>query len=332
MVFDLRREVASSLRHGFGLRRASRPRLPAWGDGLVEQPVASLWYPTGWVDVSDDELVFLLPSLAAPAEMAKPQSQARCIDYLRRALCARVYTTAMALFNTSRGAIGEPQQVVDAIAGCGVLKAISPFEAWSEGEAAAHELYHPSCTYAGIGPSGGARGSNAAKWWLFEMSVLACLDDLLGHAIDLWTASETEAKPPVQLGDALTACIHSCFNAAYVYPQFACANELLATGAWLGHLVRGRSALMPDFVASRLAEESKAVPESCESILRFHAEISVGWDRLRTLARRAKARGYAVNVKPRGWVRRSGVSPYIWNEQLHRQISARVNCAPFISR
>lgn len=44
------------------------------------------------------------------------------------------------------------------------------------------------------------------------------------------------------------------FNGAYVYPQYAFAHELLGTGAWLGVLLRGRSALMPEFVAQVLTD------------------------------------------------------------------------------
>jgi hypothetical protein len=37
-------------------------RLP-WGDGFIDHPLATLWYPRSCSDVSDDELVLFLPQL-----------------------------------------------------------------------------------------------------------------------------------------------------------------------------------------------------------------------------------------------------------------------------
>ncbi|MFA5902062.1 MAG: hypothetical protein WC829_23455, partial [Hyphomicrobium sp.] len=35
----------------------------AWGANLLDQSLATAWYPAKWDDVGDDELVFLIPSL-----------------------------------------------------------------------------------------------------------------------------------------------------------------------------------------------------------------------------------------------------------------------------
>ena len=45
------------------------PIAAPWGDGLLDLSLSTLWYSADWDSVSDDELVFLLPSLSrlAPA-------------------------------------------------------------------------------------------------------------------------------------------------------------------------------------------------------------------------------------------------------------------------
>src|SRR6185312_14732142 len=44
-------------------RQPSLPAQPPWGDGFLELSLSTLWYPRCWSDVSDDELVLLLPCL-----------------------------------------------------------------------------------------------------------------------------------------------------------------------------------------------------------------------------------------------------------------------------
>ncbi len=57
---------------------------------------------------------------------------------------------------------------------------------------------------------------------------------------------------PVALQDAYVTSIQTRINAAYVLPEHAMHHELLSMGAWLGVLLDGRAALMPEFVAHRL--------------------------------------------------------------------------------
>ena len=56
--------VASVVTHALNVKRRTdgATRLP-WGDGFIDHPLATLWYPRSWSDVSDDELVLFLPQL-----------------------------------------------------------------------------------------------------------------------------------------------------------------------------------------------------------------------------------------------------------------------------
>lgn len=56
--------LASVVTHALNVkRRSDGATQPLWGDGFVECPLATLWYPRSWSDVSDDELVLFLPHL-----------------------------------------------------------------------------------------------------------------------------------------------------------------------------------------------------------------------------------------------------------------------------
>jgi len=56
--------VASVVTHALNVkRRTDGATQPPWGDGFIEYPLATLWHPRSWSDVSDDELVLYLPQL-----------------------------------------------------------------------------------------------------------------------------------------------------------------------------------------------------------------------------------------------------------------------------
>jgi hypothetical protein len=223
-------------------------------------------------------------------------------------------------------------EALDVIALSGVLTTIDPFEAWAEGRAASEM------------PS--ARAEASRERWrslssistrdacVFELAVIACLDrmhsDARKLAGQLVSHGDEKSRFPIALPDVLVASIYATFNAAYVFPQFACAQEFLSVGAWLGNLVKGRAALMPLFVADYLTEELNPKRDGdeteggrCTNILRFHAEQAVGIERLYELAQRVKATGRPMLVKPRP-MPAFGFMPYAWNVSLFQQIDQRL--------
>src|SRR5262245_14226279 len=61
---------------------------PVWGNGLIDRSLASLWYPTWRSCASEDELVFLIPSLASRLlQTTSAPAEAACDPW--RALIAR---------------------------------------------------------------------------------------------------------------------------------------------------------------------------------------------------------------------------------------------------
>jgi hypothetical protein len=246
----------------------------------------------------------------------------------RRALSTRVYHAAYALREPARDSGDGSVEALDVIALSGALTTIDPFEAWTEGRAAAEMPY-------GRGDASRERlrylsSTSTRDACIFELAVVACLDRMHSDARKLAGHGDKRSRSPITLPDVLVASIYATFNAAYVYPQFACVQEFLSVGAWLGNLVKGRPALMPVFVAEYLSSElapKRARDETeggrCTSILRFHAEQAVGIERLREIAQRVKATGRPVLVKPRP-MPAFGCMPYAWNLPLFRQIDQRL--------
>lgn len=328
MALDRLRSISLGVRSALGWRHRAGPAAAPWGDGLLEQPLASLWYPSRWDEVDADELVFLIPSLATQASKAQVASEAGPLAAARRALCARVYHAASVLRESARDSGDGSLEALDAIALSGVLTTIDPFEAWAEGRAAANLLHGrggvPAEKFRSV------TGASAPDACIFELAVVASLDRLHCDARNLAGCGDKKARGRVALPDALVASIYATFNAAYVYPQLTCVQEFLSVGAWLGNLVKGRPAIMPVFVAAYLAAElarDRATDASeggcCTSILRFHAEQAAGMERVHEIAQRVTATGRPALVKPRPMPPLS-LMPYVWNGPLFRQIAQRL--------
>jgi hypothetical protein len=209
-------------------------------------------------------------------------------------------------------ASGTPERALDQIAQARVVTTVDPRQAWEDVEAHAPDApgrvpkFRTSARYrhgARVPDTGSMRDA-----WIFQLAVLASLDRLLQDASrggDI-AANGRGVQAPMDPGDALLASIHASFNAAYVYPQLSTHHEMFTAGAWLGYLVRGRTALMPVFVAQyiagqsdrRTADEDTDV-DRCDLLLRFHADLAVGWERLLKVARRVERQGVPVKVAPR---------------------------------
>jgi len=326
MALERLRNLSLSVGSALGWRRDARRAIAPWGDGLVDQPLADLWYPSRWEEVGTDELVYLIPSLAAQASQVGVTGP---LVTARRVLSARVYHAASVLREPTRDPGDGSSEALDALAQSGALSTMDPFEAWASGRAAASEfgvLARPSPErFKSVSPQG------VRNVCIFELAVVACLDRMHFDARNLAGYGDTRARAPITLADALVASIYATFNAAYVYPQFACVQELMSTGAWLGNLVKGRPALMPVFVAECLAAEfdrkyatDGGEAERSTSILRFHAEQAVGLSCLHEFAQRVKSSGRPLLVKPRP-LPAFGFEPYVWNTALFRAIGHRLD-------
>jgi hypothetical protein len=311
-------------------RRQAKTRAPRlWGDGLVDLSISSLYYPCGWEDVGEDELAFLLPTLQRTARATGdiPGGPHR---FFRRALIARIHNLI--------GRVGKPagsdnddataKVILDTIVCSGVIKSVSLAAAGAEGRDAWSKLYngtrdsHPKPTLPGRNPL----DSESLAFWIFELSVLATLD----RAVNALAANPEKAQPAdgVQLVDALITSIFSGINAAYAFPHLESAHELLTVGAWLGCLLRGRTALMPPFIAERLIDHLSRVrgedvtdAAKCEDVIYFHAEAAAGASRLLRTAKRVYRTGTASLVRPSAGPA-DHKRPPVWNDALTKFIAA----------
>jgi hypothetical protein len=251
------------------LRGWCRPQTTyVWGDGIVDRSLTTLWNARNWSDVSEDELVFYIPSLAAIEKDTAGENGVA--PFVRRALLRRLRSSVDLL------CVGSPKETLDKIAACEAISTVQ-----LQGSTAS-DLF-VQCK----GPSKGPEKDMAV--WAFELSALASIDRMLLDAKRQRPRPRPDAICTVEFVDALVASIHSSINGAYVYPEFASAHELLGTGAWLGVLQRSHSALMPGFVAQVLTEylcpsTLRTSLEHISHVLRFHAELAGG---VKLLLRRA---------------------------------------------
>lgn len=337
--------VGSAFRHAYcGLSAAnhrwnSGQARPIWGDGLAEQSLSTLWYRCTWDNVSEDELAFLIPSLASEDWKG---TQARAIGprfYLRRALGARLHWAVQMLSSTMCGSTNVSEQVRDIIARSGTITALPFHQIWTEGRATFPELYGESPVLRSlVEPVREKRGSeiNAnCDVWMFELTVLACLDRILRDSL-----TETDARDQTNncfgLPEAVIATIYASFNGAYIYRNFVIFHELLMIAAWLGYLVRGRPALMPNFIAEYIIAQLGCAPVNsnsesarCSLVLNIHADFTIGLERLLRIARRVTASGNPIMVRPRHRAQNPVDSSHLCNETLSARIAKRLNFQHF---
>lgn len=324
--------LSLSIGSALGWRRRTAT-VAAWGDGLADETFSSAWHRAAWAEVDADELVFLIPSLAADTESAASRDEFGPGVVARVALGAQVYRAASALREIAGDQGDGSAEALDVIAASGVLTRIDPYTAWVEGREVDARLLERRHTSPGASrPIDRSIGREAC---VFELAVVSCLDRLHRDAQGAANRGASSGARDMPLPDALVASIHSTFNAAYVYPQFACVHEVLSVGAWLGHLVKGRPAYMPQFVAAYLAAELAPGREGdasaggrCTRILRSHAEQAVGVERLHAVARRVASTGRPMLVKPRA-MPGLGFAPYLWSAPLRSAITRRVEAQLF---
>ena len=287
-----------------------------WGDGLIDQSLTTLWYPRTWRDVGEDELVLFIPSLGRRGA----SDEAGPALHIRRALTRRL-KSAVRLLST-----GNAWQTLERIVACRVISAWTPQKARAQARCDSHSDYRFT-NYRFHPCSPAPRGEQPNDLvWVFELSVLACIDRMLLDALPTRSSSAECCIASADCTEVLVASIHTSLNGAYVYPQFAFAHELLGAAAWLGVLLRGRSAFMPVFVAQVLADYIGRgnVQDPIARLLDFHAELVGGSEGLLRRARKIISSG-APSIVTGGLRPTARASrPYVWNDRLSRRIAEQL--------
>lgn len=263
-----------------------------WGDGLVDVSLSDLWYPADWNSVSDDELTFLLPSLTGSRAFTGRAVAARDsgpIPYLTRILEGRVAASASLIAPHAHNSVAEALEHLVAV---GIVTKIKPSA--TDIRVSEHEI-----------PLRGGRRAAGGAWLREELRGIAYLDRILHDALGLPDKDESACAPvfgrPRSLEDVIAMSVHSRLNAAYVYPEYTFAHELLTVAAVLGHLLQGRAAYISPPIARCIADVMAARisdgADGTASTLRTFADSVGGADYLVRAAARAK-RG-TILLRPR---------------------------------
>lgn len=288
----------------------------AWGEGLVDRSLTTLWYPVSWDEVTDDELVFLLPSLSR----WRPQrggidgcERSGPTPYLTRTLSARARSAARLIASRSnRRGSAAAREILDCL-NCYLTSLTACQLSVLENDFV--RLHSAS----GRTQKGDSSGSLTA-----ELTALAYLDRMLSDALG-GAPSQRQVSPvvdwPLSLADAVAASVNARLNAAYVYPEFACAHELLSLSAVLGHLAQGRAICLPPSLAGALVDvlTSKSKDDASAAALRTFANMAGGADYLTTIARSISATDSARRIFPYHSARAQ--EPEAWNARLVQRIA-----------
>jgi len=304
-----------------------RPRAATtvWGDGLGDLSLTSLWYPCAWNDVSEDELLLLIPSLSAESGRRAPAgaSASRAITVLGNAFHARLAHVAITYAVSGPGAAGAPadetrmrtdrlRRMLDEH-----LEEREPLEMLLERAASHHdEWFSPARRQQRKwrGWRSWCRHDEVDLEGMFELecTVLGLMAAMVNAARVRFdgaapgvAASAGSGQRGVQcptLPQATLAALHTSFNPAYLYPQLTAHHEIFAVAGWLGWLARARPALLPVYVAEPLVallDHVDGGAAAADAIVAYYADRVAGRESLRRRARRVLARGMALPVTPR---------------------------------
>ncbi len=264
--------VAATLR----LKRLASSSAP-WGEDLSELSFSSLNYCCSWSDVAADELVYLLPSLCADPKVSANDGVAQ---FLRRDLerCISVVDTL------SESVL--PRHPVQELIALVLAPDAEPLNELPPGD-----VLFLRCPPSLIELS-------------FTLTTISHLARLLRDIELAAVVNAEDALPPRTLCEALTSSVYTGINSAYVYPAYRSCHEVLATGAWLGQLLRGRSAYLPVFIAECLVDylnrPSSTAPDTdaCAAALVAYSQIVKHNNSLAAIARRVCASRRIEKVTP----------------------------------
>jgi hypothetical protein len=286
-----------------------------WGVELVDQSLATAWYPADWDSVADDELIFLLPSLCNWQGRHAEPARRGPLDYLTRTLAARAHAAASLIARwsgrTDPDAAGE---IADRLVASGLLTSIEP----------------PMRSRSTDGQEPASRSRAVLPDWLInELVALAYADRMLNDALGKTQTQSPARAPmvdwPLTLADVVVASISARLNGAYVYPEHGYAHELLALAALLGHLVQGRTTYLPPSIAGTLLDVLSAKPSANDqtvAVLRTYIEWAVGANRLMLWARIIDATGVPRRITPRA-AHLPRPMRAAWNARLLQRLDAQ---------
>jgi hypothetical protein len=310
------------------------PAIGAWGEGLVDRSLTSLWYPADWSEVGDDELVFMLPTLSAwrpGSREATPSPPGGPVRYLTRILKARALAAAELISQAPHAAPAANRlQALELLSARSILTTI-PLAEIATTATTLRRIPRPPA--ASLPAKSTAEATSLPDWLALELTALAHLDRLLRDARGAGNGSGPSPLVdwPLALTDVVVATINARLNGVYVYPEFAHAHELLTAAALLGHLASGRTAYLPPHVAQSLidllsgSEAAAAVAEDdwCAAVVRMYAELAGGVEHTLSFARRALASGRPCLARPRRPVAPFDTGRTTWNARLLQRIDLR---------
>jgi len=304
------------------LAYAAPARYSLWGDGLVDQSLPTLWYANNWQCVDIDELTFFIPALSSHSALSTltDYGSGGPVGHIRNALGRRLVSAVRVLARAlGPETVGQEARALEAIDKIAILSI--PADVLLGGA----DKPHPRAVIFRWSSSRSLR--EAA---IYELSVLTCLDRMMQDAGALLRAEAppTASDSRVSAADAVVASMYCGVNGAYVYRDLAYMHETLATGAWLGTVLSGRAALLPQFVAEvlcelfeRLLQHGEESLDDVDRVLLEHTRIAVGQHRLRRAALRVARLGTPKVVR----AKRLELQPWshipIWNRQLNGRIS-----------
>ncbi|MTD94070.1 hypothetical protein GIW81_06930 [Hyphomicrobium sp. xq] len=288
-----------------------------WGAELVDQSLATAWYPAEWASVTDDELVFLLPSLCNwPTGRHAEPARRGPIDYLTRTLTARADAASRLI--ARRSGLTDPAaaaEIHDRLVASGLLSSI--------------DAHRRSTTLRDSrAPAPGRDQGRLPDWLIAELVALAYTNRMLSDALGSAAPQGVDAPLidwPLTLADVVVASISARLNGAYVYPEHGYAHELLALAALLGHLVEGRTAYLPPSIAGTLLDILRAKPSADDqtaAVLRAYIEWAGGANRLMLWARIINATGVARRIAPRAALVPRALRA-AWNPRLLQRLDAQ---------
>jgi putative NIF3 family GTP cyclohydrolase 1 type 2 len=253
--------------------------------------------------VTSDELVFLIPSLAA-WRRGDSSSQGPA-GFLQRVLAARARATAALIARHNGGGSVEP--ILRRLASDGFVTQLA--ESDLAGDTAADTVHLPDDIAS-------------------ELATLALIDRVLHDAAsgsDRRSARAPLIDWPPSLADVLAASAATRINAAYVYPEYAYAHELLSFSAVLGILVQRRAVYFPPALAAAGVDAlvHPTADVASVAVLRSLANLAGGADRLLAALRRCAASPAAQLILP-GELRHASSLPRdkreTWNAQLAQRL------------
>lgn len=236
-----------------------------WGDGFAQDSLFELWTATEWELCSPDEYVLLFPQLVPQAgEFPEP---------LRRHLETCVAVRASRLTTPE----GKPLPLRSRVPGRDV--AARRQRDWFADDDAVTWLLRR----VGLLPVAARRVDAERKVLTFLDGVLS---DIQGLRLPPWDESSEVLL-------AFGAGIHP----AYLWPQAAVSHARGTAAGWLGHLDRGRTALMPMEVAHYVLDALGGRPSSDRHLIGLVGDENLGMLH-RAARRRAAGQAPLVRLSP----------------------------------